>query len=94
MSSDASYLPAASPGRRAEESSRKCDQWTVTRRRAVGTTVRQRANASTTSPSGSRDSLTNITTCPPACPGATMTIDGFTRRSQEQVSGSLTRQRL
>ena len=80
-SSDASYLPAASPGRRAEESSRKCDQWTVTRRRAVGTTVRQRANASTTSPSGSRDSLTNIATCPSACPGATMAIDGFTRRT-------------
>jgi hypothetical protein len=63
MSSDASYLPAASPGRRAEESSRKCDQWTVTRRRAVGTTVRQRANASTTTVGQPR--LAGIATCPP-----------------------------
>ena len=48
MSRKASYLPLASPPRSAGASARKCDQCAATSRRAVGTTVRQRANASST----------------------------------------------
>ena len=41
ISRNASYLPLASPPRSAGASARKCDQCAATRRRAVGTTVRQ-----------------------------------------------------